>query len=233
MKKTILTLVCAIAALSASAQRASSSSSSFFSTEKADNPVTFSIRGGVNFSNLSVEGDGLDSRTGFHGGVNVDIPLLQSLYLSTGLYYTAKGYSINVDDDGASKNIYTAEYKAAGNYLELPVLASYRYDFSDNAQLQVNVGPYLAYGIGGKIKIKETDGVYSSGQLITKEIEEEVDYFDDDTNNKFDGGLQIGAGMTFAKHIYMGVAYEFGFVNVIDDVKSKNSNFMVSLGYQF
>ena len=83
-----------------------------------------------------------------------------------------------------------------------------------------------------KIKIKETDGVYSSGQLITKEIEEEVDYFHDDTN-KFDVGLQIGAGMTFAKHIYLGVAYEFGFVNVIDDVKSKNSNFMISLGYQF
>ena len=232
MKKLLFTMVVAIMALTASAQRASSSSSSFFSTEKADNPVTFSIRGGVNFSNLSVEGDGLASRTGFHGGVNVDIPLLQSLYLSTGLYYTAKGYSINVDDDGASKNIYTAEYKAAGNYLELPVLASYRYDFSDNAQLQVNVGPYFAYGIGGKIKIKETDGVYSSGQLITKEIEEEVDYFHDDTN-KFDVGLQIGAGMTFAKHIYLGVAYEFGFVNVIDDVKSKNSNFMISLGYQF
>ena len=37
-------------------------------------------------------------------------------------------------------------------YLEIPVLASYRYNFSDAAQLQINVGPYFAYGVGGKIK---------------------------------------------------------------------------------
>mgnify|MGYP002625895421 CR=1 FL=1 len=230
MKKTILTLVCAIAALSVSAQRASSSSSSFFSTEKADNPVTFSIRGGVNFSNLSVEGEGLDSRTGFHGGVNVDIPLLQSLYLSTGLYYTTKGYG-KVHEEGEYMVENKVEHKASANYLEIPVLASYRYDFSDNAQLQVNVGPYFAYGIGGKIKYTENEYYRSLGSWAINE-ERESDYFDDDTN-KFDVGLQIGAGMTFAKHIYLGVAYEFGFVNVIDDVKSKNSNFMVSLGYQF
>ena len=205
MKKTILTLVCAIAALSVSAQRASSSSSSFFSTEKSDEKVTFGVRGGVNFSNLSIEGEGWDSHTGFHAGVNVDIPLLQSLYLSTGLYYTVKGFS----DDRVEK-------KASANYLEIPVLASYRYNFSDNAQLQVNVGPYFAYGIGGKQKY----------------MEYEWDYFDDE-DNKFDVGLQIGAGVTFAKHIYLGLAYEFGFINVVPDYKTKNSNFMISLGYQF
>ena len=232
MKKTILTLVCAIAALSVSAQRASSSSSSFFSTEKADNPVTFSIRGGVNFSNLSVEGDGLDSHTGFHGGVNVDIPLLQSLYLSTGLYYTTKGFCKDQEeyDEFNGRVTYKEEYKASANYLEIPVLASYRYNFSDNAQLQVNVGPYFAYGIGGKIKYTAQE--YHSSKGWVTDAGGEGDYFNDDTN-KFDVGLQIGAGMTFAKHIYLGVAYEFGFVNVIDDVKSKNSNFMISLGYQF
>ena len=231
MKKTILTLVCAIAALSVSAQRASSSSSSFFSTEKSDEKVTFGVRGGVNFSNLSIEGEGWDSHTGFHAGVNVDIPLLQSLYLATGLYYTVKGFS-GEETEGGHSGEYKVEQKSSANYLEIPVLASYRYNFSDNAQLQVNVGPYFAYGIGGKIKIKETDGVYSSGQLITNEIEEEVDYFNDE-DNKFDVGLQIGAGVTFAKHIYLGLAYEFGFINVVPDYKTKNSNFMISLGYQF
>ncbi len=37
-------------ALTASAQRASSSSSSFFSTEKSDQGVTFGIRAGLNLS---------------------------------------------------------------------------------------------------------------------------------------------------------------------------------------
>ena len=224
MKKTILTLVCAIAALSVSAQRASSSSSSFFSTEKSDEKVTFGVRGGVNFSNLSIEGEGWDSHTGFHAGVNVDIPLLQSLYLSTGLYYTVKGFS-GEETDGEEK----VERKSSANYLEIPVLASYRYNFSDNAQLQVNVGPYFAYGIGGKQKYTEE---YHSSRGWVIDAEGEQDYFDDE-DNKFDVGLQIGAGVTFAKHIYLGLAYEFGFINVVPDYKTKNSNFMISLGYQF
>ena len=224
MKKTILTLVCAIAALSVSAQRASSSSSSFFSTEKSDEKVTFGVRGGVNFSNLSIEGEGWDSHTGFHAGVNVDIPLLQSLYLSTGLYYTVKGFS-GEETDGEEK----VERKSSANYLEIPVLASYRYNFSDNAQLQVNVGPYFAYGIGGKQKYTAE---YHSSRGWVIDAEGEQDYFDDE-DNKFDVGLQIGAGVTFAKHIYLGLAYEFGFINVVPDYKTKNSNFMISLGYQF
>lgn len=227
MKKTILTLVCAIAALSVSAQRASSSSSSFFSTEKADNPVTFSIRGGVNFSNLAIEGEGWDSHTGFHAGVNVDIPLLQSLYLSTSLYYTVKGFS---SDYTQEEGEYKVERKASANYLEIPVLASYRYNFSDNAQLQVNVGPYFAYGIGGKIKYTAHEYHSSKGWVI--DAEGENDYFEHD-DNKFDVGLQIGAGVTFVKHIYLGLAYEFGFINVVPDYKTKNRNFMISLGYQF
>ena len=111
-------------------------------------------------------------------------------------------------------------------------MASEAINLTIDIAANINIAPILAYGIGGKIKIKETDGVYSSGQLITNEIEEEVDYFDDE-DNKFDVGLQIGAGVTFAKHIYLGLAYEFGFINVVPDYKTKNSNFMISLGYQF
>lgn len=44
MKKLFLVVVCAISALTVSAQRASSSSSSFFSTEKVDDGIQFGIR---------------------------------------------------------------------------------------------------------------------------------------------------------------------------------------------
>lgn len=90
--------------------------------------------------------------------------------------------------------------------------------------MQFNVGPYLAYGIGGKVKV--TDG----------SDEDEEDFFGDDSGAKrFDAGLHIGAGITVAQHYYLGVAYQWGWVNINEDsdLTVKNKNFMINLGYIF
>lgn len=223
MKKFFIVIACAVLSLSASAQRASSSSSSFFSTEKVDGGVKFGIRAGVNFANATFKEDDFsyspDSRTAFHVGVIADIPLMQSLYVQTGLFFQEKGWKI---EESGDEYAYKETYKPM--YLQIPILASYRYNFSDALQLQVNAGPYFAYGIGGKVKWEEDE---ESG---------EGDFFGDDSDFKrFDCGLQIGAGLTFAKHYYLGVAYEFGFSNIVDDsdMKVKNKNLMISVGYNF
>lgn len=211
MKKILFTIACLISALTISAQRASSSSSSFFSTEKAEQPVTFGIRAGMNIANMTGDIENNKSRIGFNVGVNVDIPILQSFYLQTGLYATQKGTKI--EDD-----YYDEEYSAKPLYLQIPILASYRYNFSDKTQLQFNVGPYFAYGISGKV--------------------DDIDFFGDDDDQfggkRFEMGLQIGTGITFNK-IYVGAAYEFGLTNAIDedDYSVKNSNFMINVGYNF
>lgn len=227
MKKVFLLAACAVFSLAASAQRASSSSSSFFSTDKAEQPVRFTIRGGVNFANIGVSGGGesesLGSRTAFNAGVGVDIPIIESFYVQTGLFFTSKGYK-RTEDRGDTR------FTAKGNpaYLEIPILASYRYNFNDATQLEVNVGPYLAFGIGGKDKLEEK----TEAAVIETE---ENDFFNDDVK-KFDMGLQVGLGVTFLKHVYLGVAYEFGFVNMFKDSdgkSAKNRNFMINLGYKF
>lgn len=219
MKKYFMIIACAFVALSASAQRASSSSSSFFSTEKSDAPITFGITAGVNFANMSFSADGgsysPDSRTAFNVGLTVDFPILESLYIKSGLLYSSKGYKIEDDDE---------TYTASPAYLEIPILASYRYNFSDAAQLQFNVGPYVAYGIGGKYK-------YESDYY---DEERETDFFDDDTN-KFDLGLQFGLGLTISQHFNIGVSYQLGLTNVFDEdgIDVKNRNLMINLGYTF
>lgn len=231
MKKFLLMAVCAFSAMAVSAQRASSSSSSFFSTEKVDGGVQIGIRFGLNFANTSFKEDGAtyspSSRTGFHGGVSVDFPLVESLYIQSGLYLQSKGCKYDESDD---EDYYKTTYNPM--YLEIPVLASYRYNFSDAAQLQINFGPYFAYGIGGKIK---TESSYS-------EENGEVDMFGDVNDGKadckrFDCGLQIGGGITLANHYYVGVAYQFGLTDFApdyeEDVKIKNKNWMVSVGYIF
>lgn len=231
MKKFLLIAVCALSTMAVSAQRASSTSSSFFSTEKADGGVQFGIRAGVNFANNSFKEDNVSvspgSRTAFHVGVAVDFPLLESLYIQSGLYLQSKGCKFDESEDGY---YYKATYSPM--YLEIPVLASYRYNFSDAAQLQINFGPYFSYGISGKVKTESSDA----------EDNEEIDLFGDVNDGKadfkrFDCGLQIGAGVTLAKHYYIGVAYQFGLTNLapdyLEDTKIKNKNWMVSVGYTF
>ena len=217
MKKFLLVLACAICTLTASAQYASDASSSFFSGHRSDAPVTFGIRGGVNLAKQIASSDegysfSAKNNVGFNVGVSVDIPMLESLYLQSGLYYTVKGYKLEEED-------YTE--KATPSYLQIPILASYRYNFSDFTQLQINFGPYLAYGIGGKYKWDDED--------------EDEKFFDDDYNKRFDAGLTIGAGMTFG-HIFVGLNYDLGMTNILkdsDDGSLKNRSLSINLGYNF
>lgn len=228
MKKILFVLVCAACAFSVSAQRASSSSTSFFSTEKADQSVAFGIRVDMNSSNMKFSEDNSsyspDNQIGFNAGVSIDIPMLQSLYLQTGLYYTTKGFKIE-ENDGDEK--YST--KATPSYLEIPVMASYRYDFSDNAQLQINFGPYFAYGIGGKYK---EEWSYKG----EKEEEKEDLFGKDKYFNRFDAGLGIGAGFTYSK-IFIGLNYQFGLSNIAQNTEDgysvKNKNLSISIGYNF
>ena len=95
MKKILLFMACAICTLAVSAQRAVSNSSTVFSTERADQPITIGIRGGVNFAKQTVSSDGYSfspkNNVGFNAGISVDIPMLESLYLQSGLYYASSG----------------------------------------------------------------------------------------------------------------------------------------------
>ncbi len=225
MRKVIIAAVCAFFALTASAQRASSSSTSFFSTEKVENGVQFGLRGGLNVATMTMTEGNVnvpsDAKVNWHVGAIVDIPLMQSLYIQTGLYLQNKGCKMVWEK---------SEYTANPMYLEIPVLASYRYTFSDAAQLQFNVGPYFAYGIGGKAK--------TSYRNELREPDEEDLFGDNGPLKRFDCGLQIGLGFTFIKHIYVGAAYEMGFTNICEPEKSdcdkvKNHNWMFSVGYTF
>jgi len=196
MKKYFVAAVAAVAALTASAQRASDSSLSFWDDSQVEQRVTWGVRAGMNFSSVT----DMDSKIGFKAGVSADIAIVQSFYVSTGLYYSMQGH------DGKGEFVKSA----AAGYLNLPIYASYRLNFAETSQLQINFGPYLAYGLHG-----------------------DDDYFDG--AKRFDMGLGVGAGYTL-KRWYLGVDYQFGLMDINDTKGSdsvKNSNFSITLGYNF
>ncbi len=217
MKKVVLVAFAMMIALSGFAQVM------LWDSEVPEKRVTWGVRGGLNVSNIHVSVDklgvSLDSKVGYRFGVSADISIVNSFAISTGLYYSAKGAKSDggfVDDEG---DFVDAKVTFSPAYIELPIYASYRLNFAEASQLQINFGPYLAYGVNGKAKMGD----------------EKVDVFGDDGLRRFDAGLGVGAGYTY-QHFYVGFDYQFGLANIADTGgfgKITNRNFNISVGYNF
>lgn len=227
MKKFIVAAVAAVCALGVSAQRASDTGEfSFWDGDKTEQKIVIGPRVGLNISTLSMkEGNysySPDSKVGFNAGVAVEFPIVRSFYVNTGLFYTTKGCKIKDDGDEEKINL---------GYLSLPLYASYRLNFAEQSQLQVNFGPYFAYGVNGKDKYTDSDGdKYEQDAFGTKEGQAGL--------KRFDCGLGFGLGYTFNR-IYLGLEYQLGLTNIADkkvwdnDTSIKTRNFSISVGYNF
>jgi len=204
---------------------------------QSDEPkVQFGVRAGLNVSSFGGDiskkdkGDMGSSLAGFHIGGIVDINVANNFYIQPGLYVTTKG--------GKGKESGSDwEYKETARltYLQIPVLASYRIPLSDNVKWQINAGPYVAFGLAGKLKwtdIDEGDKETGDYKLFGTEKDQEKSIL-----NRFDAGLSFGTGVSIT-NFYVGVSYDLGLANIYneyDDIKysAKNKNFMVSVGYNF
>jgi hypothetical protein len=116
-----------------------------------------------------LENPSYSAEVGYSGGVIADIQIAENLYIQTGLYYT--NININNKINGVHNDIIenyspttylegTVSYKFVEkytlNYIEVPILFSYRYRLTEKIIWQINAGPYIGYGIAGKVKIKGT-----------------------------------------------------------------------------
>lgn len=158
---------------------------SLFSTEKGKEKVVIGLRGGINWSKWNLNSEYLNLfdaevssekhnySLGEYAGVNVDIPIVRSLHINTGLFWISKRHQsksiyptsipyTNFFDGNWGKpemEYYHNTYdkieftmNIRGNYLEIPILASYRPVLDGPIGLQVDFGPYFAVGVISKIK---------------------------------------------------------------------------------
>lgn len=207
--------------------------------------ILYGIRAGLNVSNLAGEygpdsGDELDfdSRVGFHVGGVVDIPITNGFYVQPGLLFSTRGAKdkYSYSESGYSEEA-TSKYRPI--YLEIPVLASFRADVSSAVNVQVNVGPHFAFGLGGQCKEAYNDSDGNSESVKYPFFGESTDKEDHFGAKRFDFGLTFGAGVMLWEHYYVGIAYDFGLVNMAvdkewgDKAKFRNRNFSIQLGYNF
>lgn len=120
------------------------------SSNKINAQTKVGIQGGYNISSvLMKDREGIKNPaqpiSGFHVGLNIDIPVAQNFYVQPVLEYIMKGFEqSNNDFSGAGNNI-----KVKANYIQLPINLVYELSI-DKGILFFGAGPYIAYGRGGK-----------------------------------------------------------------------------------
>lgn len=185
----------------------------------ANAQVQFGVKAGLNLANLNYS-DEFDTDTKmlptYMAGVIVEFPFSDNLGLGTGIQLQGKGAKGDDGDDDESK--------ATMSYLQVPVQLQYT-----NNGLFAAVGPYVAFGIGGKFD----DGAGT---------EEDISYGSsiDDDFSALDFGVNLEVGYSFGQ-LRATASYGLGLANgipadvqdFIGDGSVKHAVIGVSLAYLF
>ncbi|MDR1673525.1 MAG: PorT family protein [Bacteroidales bacterium] len=204
----------------------------------------FGVRGGLNLSTAIVnDAAAIRIKPGYHIGGTVDYFFTQKFGLQSGLFLSEKGSKIDGFNSrsyvGGSPD-YTFIFDAL--YLELPVYVAFRKNISGNFNVNMCLGPYFAYGIGGKTKRTLHNSAFADGST---EIEwntfgngvydESRDWLRGETLHPFDFGAGIKVDFGYNQFI-LGIGLESGIIDIMHeerDIHYRNENISVSVGYRF
>lgn len=118
--------------------------------------VRVGVRGGLNRSNILLRWEKQGNRitgaavTRFNGGLQLEIPLDENWYLHTGPYYSGKGANLFASDSTMKKD----SERIRLNYLEIPLMATYKFPAVHENRFILSTGPYMGYGFNGTIAWK-------------------------------------------------------------------------------
>lgn len=220
MKRLLIGAICALAGISAYAE------STFWDSTKSTEGISLSADLGMNVASLTKQ-NLWGSKVGLNVGIMAEKPVLNSLSVKAGLFYTMKGAKNGGRDTGFGA---TLRSTLDPGYLEIPVMASYRYQLNEQIRLQFDFGPYFAFGLHGEDVKKVSGGASSPTKTVYKLFGSKGQM------NRFDLGLRFGPEVVFNNKLRAGIAYEIGLTNAMSEECNsgiKNSNFMINVGYTF
>lgn len=197
--------------------------------------ISFGILAGANFQNLngkSFNGEKLknDMLLGFHGGVNALIPIAPEFYFQPGVMYSTKGAKNTSSMSTSTTKI---------GYVEVPLNLVYKGALGSGF-VMLGFGPYVAYGITGKVKT-EGNSVSLEQDIQFQSVVESGDPLFVPYYKAFDAGANIFFGYQMASGIFVQLDTQFGMLNISpehkelpsDETSIKNTGFGLSVGYRF
>lgn len=194
-------------------------------------PVQFTFEGGMNLSNSSWDAGNLDkkARVGFQVGVLVEYPVLDQLYLQSGLYYTRKGAKVEGSRTEGNGDL-NRDITVNQMYFQLPLYAAYKIEVMPGTKIVFNAGPYFAQGVAGRTNVPSRVTFWNEHYLAYTDFSS---FGGSNSLRRFDFGLGTGVGVELAK-ILVSLRYELGLNNIgKNDLNYKNRNAALTLGYRF
>ncbi len=214
MKKIALLLTALVMCVAAQAQVRTSRT---FVKQKAN--MEWIIRAGLNINHLAGFDGGEGVKIGSRAGFDVDFGFNRyfnnsNLYWGMELGFNSRGGSVGVDEE---------KFKMAGyNVKYSPFTIGYKFPVADGIKIDPHFGVYASYDFATSMKFDDGEESYDMKDYI-------------DFDNKYDVGIQIGAGIWYQR-FNLDLMYVRGFINAFDSYGmegGKTSNFEIRLGVAF
>jgi len=185
-------------------------------------------------------------------GFAINYQFTDELALQSGLFFSGKGTAIDLEKlfDEIDDVDVDGYMRFSTSYLELPVNIAYGIAIG-KSQIQIFAGPYLAYGIMGKLKwdytVKSGGDSESDKDDIKIKFKNKIDESDDEEDTMYQSALDFGLGFGLGFKtgpILINAGYELGLANLEpkwggegdddrDDWKYTNGVINVSVSYLF
>lgn len=189
----------------------------FFSTSPAETTFGFGARLGINSSNLTFLKPAFPAwnvnswGTGFDIGFVADLNLREYLTIQPGIFYESRSGNYAYAQNFFDKSGQVSDFTQLGHYrsynINIPIMASVRFNLTENLRWIVEAGPYAQMRIhdtaSGKIQV-----IYPQASSSAPVIVETA------KTNFFDFGLKIGTGFSLYKRYSIFVHYMGGMKNV-------------------
>lgn len=189
----------------------------------------FGLRGGVNNTTLGGEDapSEIESRSGFHGGLMMQIWTGSAFLIQPELLYSQRG----TYRDYLESELITIENKSTFNYLEMPLLFKLNLNIQDT-RLQPYVGPEGRYLISAESETVTTTTIGDNTETNTNT--EDIDNLKD-----LDYGLCAGLDIEVFGDLLIGARYNVGMANIQkgedggDEPDILNRGLMLTVGLTF
>jgi hypothetical protein len=216
---------------------------------KANAQLSIGPEIGMNISNISGAEEDYTTRMGGRLGSSADVKLTGSLYLQPGLFYSSKGgHTVTTSSQNLAALLnlaglgdllgglgntsqfttlkVTNNISYTINYLQVPVLAVYKFKAGNSGNFFVGVGPYAALVLDGRYKKSSVSGIVG---VSINSNEDRALVMDTDVT-AFDFGLNGNVGYQHSSGFFCRGFYEMG---LSDNNIGNNVSFGVSVGYFF
>lgn len=181
--------------------------------------VRLGIKGGYNMATLT--GDGVDdasSRSSFHIGGLVEVPVSERFSIQPEVLYSSQGAEYTGTLTGVDDSKITAKL----DYIQVPIMAK----FYAAEGFAIEAGPQIGFVAKSTAEFESTVGdVTVTGEEDMEDIK------------STDIGIGVGASYRIPAGLFFGARYNFGLTDINDNPdnngKINNGVFQLSIGYSF